>query len=117
NPCTLRSPHPVLKRVQSLFMNVIHVQDLVKRFGQITAVDNIHLDVEAGQIFGFLGPNGAGKSTTIKILATLLKPTAGSASVAGYDVATKPNDVRRNIVLVFQDQSLDDRLTAQENLW
>jgi len=67
-------------------MNVIHVQDLVKRFGQITAVDNIHLDVEAGQIFGFLGPNGAGKSTTIKILATLLKPTAGSASVAGYDV-------------------------------
>ena len=98
-------------------MNVIHVENLVKRFGQITAVDNIHLDVDAGQIFGFLGPNGAGKSTTIKILATLLKPAAGSASVAGYDVATKPNDVRRSIGLVFQDQSLDDRLTAQENLW
>src|SRR4029079_1500623 len=92
----------------SHFMNVIHVENLVKKFGQITAVDNIHLDVEPGQIFGFLGPNGAGKSTTIKILATLLRPTAGSASVAGYDVATKPNDVRRNIGLVFQDQSLDD---------
>jgi ABC-2 type transport system ATP-binding protein len=98
-------------------MNVIHVEDLVKKFGQLTAVDNIRLDVEAGQIFGFLGPNGAGKSTTIKILATLLKPTNGRATVAGYDVITKPNDVRRSIGLVFQDQSLDDRLTAQENLW
>lgn len=98
-------------------INVIHVEDLVKKFGQLTAVDNIRLDVEAGQIFGFLGPNGAGKSTTIKILATLLKPTSGRATVAGYDVITKPNDVRRNIGLVFQDQSLDDRLTAQENLW
>src|SRR5438552_11881989 len=98
-------------------MNVIHVEDLVKKFGQITAVDNIHLDVEPGQIFGFLGPNGAGKSTTIKILATLLRPTAGKAVVAGFDVLTNPNEVRRSIGLVFQDQSLDDRLTAQENLW
>jgi ABC-2 type transport system ATP-binding protein len=98
-------------------MNVIHVENLVKKFGQLTAVDNIHLDVDSGQIFGFLGPNGAGKSTTIKILATLLRPTAGKASVAGYDVTTKPNEVRRSIGLVFQDQSLDDRLTAQENLW
>jgi ABC-2 type transport system ATP-binding protein len=76
-------------------MNVIHVENLVKKFGQLTAVDNIHLDVDSGQIFGFLGPNGAGKSTTIKILATLLRPTAGKASVAGYDVTTKPNEVRR----------------------
>src|SRR5438034_703385 len=98
-------------------MNIIHVENLIKKFGTITAVDNIQLNVESGQMFGFLGPNGAGKSTTIKILATLLRPTAGTASVAGYDVATKPNDVRRSIGLVFQDQSLDDRLTAQENLW
>jgi ABC-2 type transport system ATP-binding protein len=98
-------------------MNIIHVENLVKKFGTITAVDNIQLEVEPGQIFGFLGPNGAGKSTTIKILATLLKPTSGKATVAGFDVLAAPNDVRRSIGLVFQDQSLDDRLTAQENLW
>ena len=98
-------------------MNIIHVENLIKKFGTVTAVDDIHLSVEAGQIFGFLGPNGAGKSTTIKVLATLLKPTSGKAEVAGYDVVAKPNDVRRSIGLVFQDQSLDDRLTAQENLW
>jgi ABC-2 type transport system ATP-binding protein len=98
-------------------MNVIYVENLVKKFGTITAVNNIQLEVEPGEIFGFLGPNGAGKSTTIKILATLLKPTSGNASVAGFDVLASPNDVRRSIGLVFQDQSLDDRLTAQENLW
>src|SRR5712691_599845 len=97
--------------------DVIRVENLVKKFGAITAVDGIQLDVQAGQIFGFLGPNGAGKSTTIKILATLLKPTSGTASVAGFDVLTKPTEVRQSIGLVFQDQSLDDRLTAQENLW
>lgn len=98
-------------------MDIIHVENLVKKFGTITAVDGIHLSVEPGQIFGFLGPNGAGKSTTIKILATLLRPTSGKATVAGYDVLANPNDVRRSIGLVFQDQSLDDRLTAEENLW
>src|SRR6266566_2370542 len=98
-------------------MNIIHVENLIKKFGTITAVDNIQLNVESGQMFGFLGPNGAGKSTTIKILATLLRPTAGKAVVAGFDVLTNPNEVRRSIGLVFQDQSLDDRLTAQENLW
>ncbi len=98
-------------------MDVIHVENLFKKFGSITAVDGIQLDVQSGQIFGFLGPNGAGKSTTIKILATLLKPTNGNASVAGFDVVAKPNEVRQSIGLVFQDQSLDDRLTAQENLW
>jgi ABC-2 type transport system ATP-binding protein len=96
---------------------VIHVENLVKKFGTIAAVDSIHLDVQSGQIFGFLGPNGAGKSTTIKILATLVKPTSGRAAVAGFDVENKPNEVRQSIGLVFQDQSLDDRLTAQENLW
>src|ERR1051326_7397492 len=97
--------------------DVIRVENLVKKFGAITAVDGIQLDVQSGQIFGFLGPNGAGKSTTIKILATLLKPTSGKASVAGYDVLSKPTEVRKSIGLVFQDQSLDDRLTAEENLW
>src|SRR5688572_8017765 len=98
-------------------MNIIQVENLVKKFGAVTAIENIQLSVEPGQIFGFLGPNGAGKSTTIKILATLMAPTAGRASVAGFDVVAKPNDVRRSIGIVFQDQSLDDRLTAQENLW
>ena len=97
--------------------DVIRVENLVKKFGAIAAVDGIQLDVQSGQIFGFLGPNGAGKSTTIKILATLLKPTSGKAAVAGYDVLTKPTEVRKSIGLVFQDQSLDDRLTAEENLW
>ena len=97
--------------------DVIRVENLVKKFGTITAVDSIQLDVKQGQIFGFLGPNGAGKSTTIKILATLLRPTSGRAAVAGFDVVTKPNEVRQSIGLVFQDQSLDDRLTAEENLW
>src|SRR5881409_677713 len=100
-----------------MLMDVIHVENLVKKFGNITAVDGIQLDVQSGQIFGFLGPNGAGKSTTIKILATLLRPTAGKAAVAGFDVLANPDEVRRSIGLVFQDQSLDDRLTAQENLW
>jgi ABC-2 type transport system ATP-binding protein len=98
-------------------MDIIQVENLVKKFGTITAVDNIELQVEAGQIFGFLGPNGAGKTTTIKILATLLRPTSGKALVAGHDVVANPNKVRQSIGLVFQDQSLDDRLTAQENLW
>jgi ABC-2 type transport system ATP-binding protein len=98
-------------------MDIIQVENLVKKFGSITAVDSIQLNVETGQIFGFLGPNGAGKSTTIKVLATLLTPTSGKATVAGFDVVANPNDVRRSIGLVFQDQSLDDRLTAQENLW
>src|ERR1041385_757289 len=97
--------------------DVIRVENLVKKFGPITAVDGIQLDVQVGQIFGFLGPNGAGKSTTIKILATLLKPTSGKASVAGFDVLLQPTQVRQSIGLVFQDQSLDDRLTAEENLW
>src|SRR5881409_2702168 len=102
---------------REMLMDVIHVENLVKKFGNITAVDGIQLDVQSGQIFGFLGPNGAGKSTTIKILATLLRPTAGKAAVAGFDVLANPDEVRRSIGLVFQDQSLDDRLTAQENLW
>lgn len=88
----------------------------MKRFGNFTAVAGIDFTVNQGEIFGFLGPNGAGKTTTIKMLATILPPTSGRAELAGYDVATQPNQVRQSIGLVFQDQSLDDRLTAEENL-
>ena len=73
-------------------------------------------EVAAGEVFGFLGPNGAGKSTTINMLCTLAKPTAGSAQVAGHDVVTERDDVRRNIGLVFQDPTLDGYLTAEQNL-
>ena len=95
---------------------IIQVENLVKTFGHLKAVDGITFSVGAGEIFGFLGPNGAGKSTTIKILSTLLKPTAGKAFLAGFDVTAQPNAVRQCIGLVFQDQSLDIRLTAEENL-
>ncbi|HEV3085292.1 MAG TPA: ATP-binding cassette domain-containing protein [Gemmataceae bacterium] len=95
---------------------VIQVQDLVKQFGNFTAVDGISFAVYAGEIFGFLGPNGAGKTTTINMLATLLKPTSGSVVLAGHDVLREPNHVRQAIGMVFQDPSLDDRLTAEENL-
>ncbi len=95
---------------------VVEVRDLVRRFGAFTAVDGISFDVFEGEVFAFLGPNGAGKSTTINMLCTLAHPTAGQVTVAGFDVAERPKAVRRNIGLVFQDQTLDDRLTAQENL-
>jgi ABC-2 type transport system ATP-binding protein len=95
---------------------IIQVENLVKKFGELTAVNGISFSVEAGAIFGFLGPNGAGKSTTIKMLATLLKPTSGKATLAGFDVNTQANHVRQSIGLVFQDPSLDIRLTADENL-
>jgi ABC-2 type transport system ATP-binding protein len=95
---------------------IIEVDQLSKSFGEIKAVNAVSFTVGAGEIFGFLGPNGAGKSTTIKILATLLRPTSGRARLAGHDVLTAPNEVRQSIGLVFQDQSLDIRLTAEENL-
>ncbi len=94
----------------------IEVDGLVRKFGAFTAVDGISLRVEHGEVFGFLGPNGAGKSTTIKMLCTLLKPTAGTARVNGYDVAREPSGVRESIGIIFQDYSLDDRITAMENL-
>ena len=94
----------------------IVVEHLGKSFDDITAVDDVSFVVQAGESFGFLGPNGAGKSTTINILCTLLRPTAGRAAVAGFDVSTRPADVRRHIGLVFQDSTLDEYLTAEENL-
>lgn len=95
---------------------IIRVDRLVKKFDDFTAVNNISFSVGEGEIFGFLGPNGAGKSTTIKVMCTLIKPTGGRLEVAGHDVVTEPDAVRGNIGIVFQDNSLDSGLTAQENL-
>ena len=92
------------------------VTGLYKSYGAIEAVRGIDLEVATGEVFGFLGPNGAGKSTTIKILCTLARPTAGEAKVAGFDVVTQRDEVRRHIGLVFQDSTLDDYLTAEQNL-
>jgi ABC-2 type transport system ATP-binding protein len=94
----------------------VAVRGLVKRFGEIEAVRGIDFEVAPGEVFGFLGPNGAGKTTTINMLCTLAKPTAGSAQVAGHDVVSERNDVRRNIGLVFQDPTLDSYLSAEQNL-
>jgi ABC-2 type transport system ATP-binding protein len=96
--------------------SAVSVSGLTKRFGALTAVDGVDFEVHTGEIFGFLGPNGAGKSTTISMLCTLLEPSAGSATVAGFDVVRQRSQVRRNIGLVFQDPTLDEYLTADENL-
>ena len=94
----------------------IEVACLEKRFGEIEAVRGVDFRVEPGETFGFLGPNGAGKSTTINILCTLARPTAGRARVAGHDVTTERDAVRRSIGLVFQDPTLDADLSAEQNL-
>lgn len=94
----------------------ISVKDLTRKFGNFTAVDNISFSVDAGEIFAFLGPNGAGKTTTIKMLTTLLHPTTGQILVNGYNPVTQQNDVRKSFGIVFQDPSLDDELTAYENM-
>jgi ABC-2 type transport system ATP-binding protein len=95
---------------------MIHVENLVKTFGDVRAVDGVSFDVRAGEIFAFLGPNGAGKTTTISMLTTLLRPTSGTITLDGLDPVTRPLDVRRRFGIVFQDPSLDGELTAYENL-
>ncbi|MBU6141710.1 ATP-binding cassette domain-containing protein [Patescibacteria group bacterium] len=97
-------------------MNIIEVRELVKIFDGLTAVDHVSFSVSHGDIFAFLGPNGAGKTTTIKMLTTLLSPTSGHISLNGADPAKDQDGVRRSFGIVFQDQSLDDELTALENL-
>ena len=97
-------------------MNAIEVEALTKVFGKLKAVDGVSFSVPRGEVFGFLGPNGAGKTTTINILCTLLFPTGGRASVNGYDVVKNPRQVQRSIGLVFQDPTLDEYLTAEQNL-
>ncbi|HWH92238.1 MAG TPA: ATP-binding cassette domain-containing protein [Baekduia sp.] len=94
----------------------IDVVHLTKSFGDVQAVDGVSFAVAPGEVFGFLGPNGAGKSTTINMLCTLVKPTTGAARVAGHDVVSERDDVRRHIGLVFQDPTLDGYLTAEQNL-
>jgi ABC-2 type transport system ATP-binding protein len=92
------------------------VRGLAKHYGDLVAVAGVDFDVTSGEVFGFLGPNGAGKSTTIKMLCTLAEPTAGTATVAGFDVVRERDQVRRHIGLVFQDPTLDQYLTAEQNL-
>ena len=98
-------------------MHAIEVNSLIKKFGDFKAVDNISVQVEEGEIFGFLGPNGAGKSTTMMILTTLLKPTSGSVFVGGYDVMLNAKRVREKIGYVQQEISVDEFLTGRENLY
>ncbi|HXL73168.1 MAG TPA: ATP-binding cassette domain-containing protein [bacterium] len=96
--------------------SIIEVKKLTKKFGDFTAVNNISFSVIKGEIFGFLGPNGAGKTTSIKMLTTLLHPTSGTILLDGHDTVTAKNSVRESFGIVFQDQSLDDELTAAENM-
>jgi ABC-2 type transport system ATP-binding protein len=94
----------------------VEVSSLSKRYGEVEAVKEVSFSVARGEVFAFLGPNGAGKTTTIKMLCTLARPTGGKATVDGFDVQRQPKAVRRHIGLVFQEQTLDDQLTAEENL-
>jgi len=98
-------------------MNAIEIRGLTKEFGELKAVDSIDLSIKEGEIFGLLGPNGAGKTTTLSMLSTILNPTKGSAKVCGHDIVKDRNSVRHCIGIVFQDPSLDDDLTARENLY
>jgi len=97
-------------------MNAIEVRDIVKRFGEFTAVKGVSFNVEEGEVFGLLGPNGAGKSTLIRMLTTLLPPTSGTAIVNGFDVRTQANDVRRAIGVIPQAMTSDMELSVRENL-
>ena len=96
--------------------NIIEVKNLTKKFGEFTAVDNISFSVAKGEIFAFLGLNGAGKSTTIKMMTTLLSPTSGTITIDRHDTTKDPAAARRAFGIVFQDPSLDDELTARENM-
>ncbi len=93
-------------------MKPVEAEGLVRTFGDVTAVAGIDLEVAEGEIFGFLGPNGAGKSTTVRMLVTLLRPTAGSARVAGFDVVKEADSVRRMIGVALQDAAIDPLMTG-----
>jgi len=101
-------------------MSIIEVKNLIKKFktkdGEFTAVNNVSFSVLKGEIFAFLGPNGAGKTTTIKTITTLLHPTSGEIKLNGFDVVLNSNEARKSFGIVFQDPSLDDELTAYENM-
>lgn len=95
---------------------IVEVNDLKKRYKDFEAVKGVNFTVDEGEIFGFLGPNGAGKSTTINMLSTINKPTSGEALINGYNIVTDRNKVRESIGLIFQESTLDEKLTANENL-
>jgi ABC-2 type transport system ATP-binding protein len=97
--------------------HIIETHQLTKAYSSLKAVDKLDITVESGEIFGLLGPNGAGKTTTISMLCTILKPTSGTATVNGYDIVKEANKVRKSIGIVFQEPSIDDRLTGRENLY
>jgi ABC-2 type transport system ATP-binding protein len=99
-----------------LVMPIVETFSLSKEYGKITAVENLNISIDEGEIFGLLGPNGAGKTTIIKILATLLEPTSGTAKVNGFDVMKQPERVRESIGIVFQEPSSDELLTGYENI-
>ena len=101
----------------TILENAIETNELTKCFNGLVAVDKLTISVEQGEVFGLLGPNGAGKTTTISMLCTILRPTSGSARVNGFDVVKQATDVRKSIGIVFQDPSIDDRLTGRENLY
>src|SRR3989344_2785212 len=96
--------------------SIIEVKNLTKKYGDFTAVDDISFHVKRGEVFAFLGPNGAGKTTTIKMLTTLLKPTIGEVFLNGHNVIENPHETRKSFGIVFQDPSLDNELTAYENM-
>ena len=97
-------------------MPIIETHGLTKNYGKITAVDDLGISIEEGEIFGLLGPNGAGKTTIIKMLATLLEPTSGTATVNGFDIKKQPAKVRESIGIIFQEPSSDELLTGYENI-
>jgi ABC-2 type transport system ATP-binding protein len=103
-------------RVGAIMSPIIEAKGLTKRFGSLEAVHGISFQVEQGEVFGLLGPNGAGKTTTLSMLSTILTITSGTAIVNGFDVTKQPSQVRRSIGIVFQEPSIDDRLTGRENL-
>ena len=100
-----------------MMSKAIETTDLTRRFGELVAVDKLNISVDHREIFGLLGPNGAGKTTTISMLCTILKPTSGTAKVNGFDIVKQATQVRKSIGIVFQDPSIDDRLTGKENLY
>lgn len=97
--------------------HAIETHQLTKAYNSLKAVDSLDITVESGEIFGLLGPNGAGKTTVISMLCTILKPTSGTATVNGFDIVREANKVRKSIGIVFQEPSVDDRLTGRENLY
>jgi len=103
-----------LKEGGILISNIIEVNNLTKKYDSFVAVDNISFNVEKGTIFGFLGPNGAGKSTTINTLCTIVDKTEGNLKINGHDVTEQKSKVRNDIGIVFQESTLDGKLTVEE---